>query len=139
MQLAGPEMQARLAKAGVNIERFARKVACSSGELFEDVKETILAELGPKGPTKSPKHSRSAPTHKIHMMGHPDVVLTALGCSSMPCPFCTACKCLSQLNVTLHMEHHLPMKHGAMQLPAVTDSVFWAARCKVKLDMSISS
>lgn len=63
MQLAGPEMQARLAKAGVNIEKFARKVACSSGELFEDVKETILAELGPKGPSRSPKHSRSVPTN----------------------------------------------------------------------------
>ncbi|KAK9861367.1 hypothetical protein WJX84_006475 [Apatococcus fuscideae] len=59
LQLAGPEMQARLAKAGVNIEKFARKVAYSSGELFEDVKETILAELGPKGSARSSKHSRS--------------------------------------------------------------------------------
>ena len=60
LQLGGPEMQARLAKAGVNIEKYARRLVVTSGELVEDVKETILAELGSKGSSDSAKHQRSA-------------------------------------------------------------------------------
>ncbi|KAK9868344.1 hypothetical protein WJX84_011259 [Apatococcus fuscideae] len=59
LHLGGPEVQARLAKAGVNIEKFARKIAFSSGELFEDVKDAILSELGPKDGAALPKHARS--------------------------------------------------------------------------------
>lgn len=58
LHLGGPEVQARLAKAGVNIEKFARKIAFSSGELFEDVKDAILSELGPKDGAALPKHAR---------------------------------------------------------------------------------
>ncbi len=74
MHLGGPEMQSRLAKAGVNIEKLARRLVISSTDLVEDVKEAILSELRAQGSADSAKHARSVqkgPLARLSCMQRP--------------------------------------------------------------------